>query len=94
MYDPKPVNTDDVKLDKELLMLTEKIAANIHDVWARGRMDEGWVYGEEKNSEKMTTPLLVPYEDLEESEKEYDRKTVLETLKMIITMGYDIKKKR
>ena len=39
-----------------------------------------------------TTPLLVPYEELPESEKEYDRNTAFETLKLIIKMGYQIKR--
>lgn len=92
MYDPKPLNTDDVVLSDDLIKLTDKIAENVHDIWARGRLDEGWTYGEEKNSEKMTTPLLIPYDELSESEKEYDRKTAMETLKMIIKLGYKIDK--
>jgi len=36
---------------------------------------------------------LVPYEDLSESEKEYDRKTALETIKAIIALGYRVKKR-
>ena len=43
-----------------------------------------------KDAEKKTTPLLVPYNELAESEKEYDRNTALETIKLIIKMGYRI----
>ena len=49
MYIPKPVNVEDVELSEELLQLTEKIAENVHDVWAAGRMAEGWTYGMQKN---------------------------------------------
>ena len=87
MYDPKPVNTSDVMLSEELLALTEKIAENVHEVWAAGRLAEGWKYGKVKDSEKKTTPLLVPYSDLPESEKDYDRNTALETIKLIIKLG-------
>lgn len=76
-YKPLPVDTTDVILDKDLIALTEKIAENVHDVWAAGRIREGWVWGEEKNSEKKTTPLLVPYNKLPESEKAYDRDTAI-----------------
>lgn len=91
-YEPKPISTDDVALPPNLLELTEKIAENVHDVWAAGRMAEGWVYGEYKDSELKTSPDLVPYGELPEAEKEYDRKTALETLKLIIKLGYRIDK--
>ena len=93
MYDPKPIDTTGIELSEELLALTEQIAENTHDVWAKGRMEEGWVYGEVKDSEKKTTPLLIPYADLPESEKMYDRNTVLETLKLIVKLGYCIEAK-
>ena len=90
MYKPQPVDTDDVILSEDLLALTEQIASNVHDVWAEGRISEGWTLGEIKNLEKKTTPLLVPYEELPESEKMYDRNTALETLKLIVKLGYKI----
>ncbi len=91
MYEPKPVDTSDVILSEELLELTEKIAENVHDVWAAGRIAEGWTWGETRDNEKKVTPLLVPYGELPESEKEYDRNTALETLKLIVKLGYEIK---
>ena len=91
MYYPKPVDTSDVALSEDLLALTEKIAENVHDVWAVGRMAEGWTYGDAKDAENKKTPLLLPYADLPESEKYYDRNTALETLKLIVKMGYEIR---
>lgn len=93
MYNPKPVDTSDISLPEELLALTEKIAENVHDVWAAGRIAEGWTCGEKKDAEKKTTPLLIPYDELPESEKEYDRNTAFETLKLIVKLGYTISKK-
>ena len=90
MYNPKPVDTSDISLPEELLALTERIAENVHDVWAAGRIAEGWTYGEKKDAEKKTTPLLIPYDELPESEKEYDRNTAFETPKLIVKMGYRI----
>lgn len=92
MYKPKPIDTSGIVLPDELITLTEKIAKNVHDVWAVGRISEGWTYGIEKNVDKKITPLLVSYDELPEREKEYDRNTVVETLKMVITLGYCIKK--
>lgn len=93
MYTPKPVDTSKIILPEELITLTEKIAENVHEVWSDGRIKEGWKYGEVRNDAKKETPCLVPYNELPESEKEFDRNTALETIKLIIKLGYDIKKK-
>lgn len=89
-YIPQPVDTSDVILDASLVELTETIAENCHDLWAIGRIKEGWTYGEVKDSEKKITPCLVPYDELPEDEKEYDRVTTMETLKLIVKLGYKI----
>ena len=92
MYLPKPVDTTNVELPKELLALTEKIAENVHENWAVGRIKEGWTYGTKRNDCQKTTPCLIPYDQLSDSEKEYDRNTAIETLKLIIALGYKIEK--
>ena len=92
MYTPKPVDTSGVKLPEHLLELTEKIAENVHENWSLGRMKEGWVYGQTRNDTEKTHPCLVPYDQLPDSEKEYDRNTALETLKLIVALGYKIEK--
>lgn len=93
MYTPKPINTDGIELPKELLELTDKIAENVHDVWAEGRIKEGWSYGEKRDDNKKQNPCLVPYDELSESEKSYDKNTALQTLKLICALGYKIEKK-
>lgn len=92
MYKPQPIDTSKVLLSEELLDLTEKLAENTHEVWSKGRIEEGWTYGEERNTERKTTPCLVPYSDLPESEKEYDRRTALEAIKLIVSLGYKIER--
>ncbi len=89
-YVPIPVDTSDVALSPELLALSERLAQNTHDVWARGRIREGWVYGPKRDDRAKTTPCLVPYAALPDSEKEYDRATALETLKLVLKLGYQI----
>ncbi len=93
MYNPKPIDTGMIELPEELLELTEKIAENVHDIWAKGRIAEGWSYGPQRDDKKRETPCLVPYGELPEGEKEYDRNTALETLKLIMALGYRIEKK-
>lgn len=92
MYKPTPVDTTDVILPDELLALTEQIAENVHDVWAISRIKEGWTYGPMRDNAAKTTPCLVPYDELPEDEKAYDRNTALETLRLITKLGYKIVK--
>lgn len=92
MYQPQPINTDEVLLNEEILELSEMIAKNTHEVWSKGRIQEGWTYGEKRNDNLKKHPCLVPYEELSEEEKEYDRRTSMETLKLIIKLGYKIEK--
>ncbi len=91
-YIPSPVDLSEVELPNDITSLVELIAKNVHDVWAKQRIEEGWTYGEVKDSIKKTTPCLVPYEELPEEEKEYDRKTAMETLKLVVKLGYKITK--
>lgn len=92
MYKPEPIDTSDVVLSEELKKLTELIAENVHNVWAASRLAEGWKYGEVKDSTAMTNPCLVEYSKLPDSEKEYDRNTAMETLKLVVKLGYSIEK--
>lgn len=92
-YTPNPVETSDVKLPEELIPLMEEMARNVHEVWAKNRMDEGWTYGPVRDEAKKETPCMVAYEDLPESEREYDRATSQETLKLILQLGFVISKK-
>ena len=92
MYKPSPIDTSDVKLDEKLYELVEAMAKNVHDIWAKNRMEQGWTYGSKRDDEKKQTPCMVEYEELPESEKLYDRETSMETLKFIVKMGFKIVK--
>ena len=89
-YIPQPINTSDVRLPEELEQLVEKMSKNVHEVWAETRINQGWSYGEQRNDELKTHPCLVPYEELPEDEKEYDRNTSIGTLKLIMKLGFKI----
>lgn len=87
-YMPQPINTSRIKLSSDLLELTETLAEHAHDTWATLRIQEGWTWGPERDDLTKTHPDLVPYGELSESEKEYDRRAAMETLKAIIALGY------
>lgn len=91
-YIPQPIDTSDVKLPEELNPLVEQIARNVHEVWAKNRLDQGWTLGPERSDALMQHPCLVPYEELSEIEKDYDRDTAIGTLKLITKLGFKISK--
>jgi ryanodine receptor 2 len=91
-YVPQPMDISDVQLPEELNDLIEQISKNVHEVWAKSRMDQGWTYGPERSDILKQHPCLIPYEDLPEIEKAYDRDTALGTLKLISRLGFEIKK--
>lgn len=93
MYKPNPIDTSRIELPEDLLELTERIAENVHENWSIGRIADGWTYGETRDDDKKTTPCLVPYSELSDSEKEFDRVTAIQTLKTIVALGYKIEKK-
>lgn len=92
-YTPQPIDTTSIELPQELMNLAEEMAKNVHDIWAVGRMASGWTYGETRDDARKTHPCLIPYEELPEFEKEYDRRTSIETLKFILIQGFEIVKK-
>ena len=91
-YTPQPLDTSDVVLDDSLLALTEQLARNVHEVWSAGRIADGWQWGAQRDDTKRLHPCLVPYDELPEAEKEYDRRTAMETIKTIVKLNYQIRK--
>ena len=89
-YEPRPIDTSRVELDEELQQLTEQLAENAHDHWARRRMAEGWTFGRVRDDGARRHPNLVPYDQLTEAEKEYDRETAMQTLRAMIALGWRI----
>jgi hypothetical protein len=86
-YRPNPIDNSGIALSPDLQSLIELLARNNHELWARRRMEEGWTHGPKRDDEKKQTPVLVPYQDLSESEKEYDRDNAVQTIKTIIALG-------
>ena len=91
-YTPTPVDTTNIQLPEELMALAEAISKNVHEVRAQNRIKEGWTYGPVRDDQKRQTPCLVPYDQLPEEEKAYDRNTAFGTLKFIVSQGFEIHK--
>ena len=84
-YTPEPMDLSSVDLPESLIQLSERIAA-------KARMDEGWTYGGKRDDIHKKHPCLVPYDELPEEEKEYDRNTAMNTIKMVKKLGFRIEK--
>ena len=91
-YIPSPIDTSDIELPNDLKQLMEELAKNVHETWAAGRLNDGWTYGPERNDALKQHPCLIAYDELPESEKDYDRHTATETLKTILKLGWRIEK--
>jgi class 3 adenylate cyclase/tetratricopeptide (TPR) repeat protein len=87
-YQPQPIDTSKVVLNTAHLELTELLAKNTHEIWAQQRISEGWKFGLQRDDHRKEHPGLVPYEELSESEKEYDRNTALGVIKLLLALGY------
>lgn len=93
-YIPNPADTREIELPRALEPLVENMARNVHEVWARTRISQGWAFGEKRDDKEKRHPCLIPYEHLSEKEKEYDRNTAIETIKFIIKSGFNITKRK
>jgi hypothetical protein len=91
-YTPKPIDTSAILLSDDILRLREELARHTHDVWAQERLRQGWTYGPRRDDERRRHPCLVPYDELPDSEKQFDRNTAFETLRAIVALGYRIEK--
>ncbi len=89
-YNPNPIDTSDIQLPEELNPLLEAMAKNVHEIWAQERINQGWTYGEKRDDMLKQHPCLIAYEGLPEEEKMYDRNTSIETLKLIVKLGFKI----
>lgn len=92
-YQPDPIDTSMIELPQEIIAIGEKLAKNIHDTWAAQRYADGWQYGPERNDQQKQHPCLIPYEELSEEEKTYDRNTAMQTLRLITALGFEIRRK-
>lgn len=89
-YIPNPLDVSDIELPERLNPLIEIMARNVHETWAQGRLNDGWVLGPQRSDTLKQHPCLIPYDDLPESEKDYDRHTAIGTLKTILKLGWKI----
>ncbi len=91
-YYPTPIDTTDVVLPQEILDVAETLSKNTHEVWASGKIKEGFIYDTVTDDTKKTHNCLIPYDQLSETEKEYDLNTALETVRLLLKLGFRIER--
>lgn len=77
---------------EDFLQLIDILARQVHEQWMHGRLEEVWTWGPVRNDQLHQHPNLVPYDDLAENDKDYDRNTALATIRTLHTLGYRIEK--
>jgi class 3 adenylate cyclase/tetratricopeptide (TPR) repeat protein len=89
-YEPKSPDLTTVEVPGNLINLVEQLAEITHDNWVRQRLADGWRHGQLRDDLLKEHPCIVPYEDLPESEKEYDRKISLGVVQGLLALGYRV----
>lgn len=77
-------------LPPEIGQLLETLAEAVHESWAAQRRADGWRYVPRRDDARKEHPGLLPYADLPESEKQYDRQTVRGVLRALAALGYQV----
>ena len=68
----------------------EKLAEMEHERWVAERRAAGWMAGPERDTERKITPYLVPYAELPEEVKEWDRQAVRAIPEVLAATGFEL----
>lgn len=91
-YTPHPIDTAGVSLPSDLDELTERLAEDEHENWLKERILDGWELGETLDDRAKIHPNLLPYADIPAADREYYRTKMLQTLRVILKLGYRIER--
>ncbi|XP_074978445.1 ryanodine receptor 1 isoform X5 [Caretta caretta] len=86
-FTPCPVDTQQIVLPPHLERIREKLAENIHELWALTRIEQGWTYGPIRDDNKRLHPCLLDFHSLPEPERNYNLQMSGETLKTLLALG-------
>jgi hypothetical protein len=65
----------------------EELAIDEHGRWVRERQRQGWTYASTRDNARKHHPLLVPWEELNEVEREKDRAAVRNAITIVAEAG-------
>ncbi|XP_014249566.1 ryanodine receptor isoform X2 [Cimex lectularius] len=87
---PIPVDTTMITLPNHVETIRDRLAENIHEMWAMNKIEAGWIFGENRDDIRRIHPCLVQFDKLPAAEKRYDTQLAVQTLKTIVALGYHI----
>ncbi|KAM6956587.1 ryanodine receptor 2-like [Aplochiton taeniatus] len=90
VFRPAPVDTSKVLLPPQLEHLRERLAENLHELWAMDRIDQGWTHGAVKEEVKKHDPCLVEFSRLPEQEKNRSLQLSQDTLRTLLALGFHV----
>jgi class 3 adenylate cyclase len=85
-----PTGTPPVKLTADIVSLVEQLAEFNHECWLKERTGQGWKFGPKRDEDRKENPCMVPYAELSEDDKKFNRATALETIRTILDLGYNM----
>ena len=89
-YKPAPMDLSQIELSPKMGLLVEQLAENTHNVWAKERISQGWTYCRLEDHLMRRSPHLVPYKLVDEVIKKANRDTASETVKTLLSYGYNL----
>ncbi|KAL7861798.1 hypothetical protein SRHO_G00132390 [Serrasalmus rhombeus] len=84
---PTPVDTSQIVMPPHLEKVRDRLAENIHELWAMNKIELGWSYGKIRDDNKRQHPCLVDFSKLPETERNYNLQMSTETLKTLLALG-------
>ncbi|TSO67486.1 Ryanodine receptor 3 [Bagarius yarrelli] len=84
---PTPVDTSQIVMPPHLEKVRDRLAENIHELWAINKIELGWSYGKIRDDNKRHHPCLVDFSKLPETERNYNLQMSTETLKTLLALG-------
>ncbi|XP_068576132.1 ryanodine receptor 2 isoform X5 [Cebidichthys violaceus] len=89
-FTPTPVDIGRAVLPPQLEDIREKMAENIHELWAMDKIDLGWTHGPVRDEVKKHDPSLVEFSKLSEQEKNQNLQMSQDTLRTLLAFGFHI----
>ncbi|KAK6101668.1 RIH domain family protein [Brugia pahangi] len=85
---PKLVDISAVVLPHFAMEIHEKMAENLHELWAMRKIELGWSYGEVRDEKTRRHPCLTSFQQLPPNEKAYNINLAIDTMKTIEALRY------
>ncbi|XP_053730272.1 ryanodine receptor 2 [Synchiropus splendidus] len=90
VFTPRPVDISKVVLPSQVEDIQEKMAENMHELWAMDRIELGWSYGTVRDEAKKHEPFLVEFLRLPDQERNQNLQIAQDILRTLIALGVHV----